>query len=64
MTGKVFTDLKYRLRAYTCGLVSLDNIFGYMHCLVDLGYLKSIDVKFILECLYSNDRKDTEWIFK
>ena len=64
MTGEVFTDLKCRLRAYRCGLLSLDDIFGYMQCLVDLGYLKMVDVRFIIECLCSKDRTDREWIFK
>ena len=64
MTGEVFTDLKCRLRAYRCGLLSLDDIFGYMQCLVDLGYLKMVDVEFIIECLCSKDSEDREWIFK
>ena len=64
MTGEVFTNLKCRLRAHQWGLVSIDDIFGYMQCLVDLGYLKPIDVRFILECLASKDRKDRAWIFK
>ena len=64
MTKEVFTDLKCRLRAYRWGLVSMDDIFGYMQCLVDLGYIKPIDVRFITECLCSKDRTDREWIFK
>ena len=64
MTGEVFTDLKCRLRAYRWGLVSMDDIFGYMQCLIDLGYLKPIDCRFILECLGSRDSADREWIFK
>ena len=64
MTGEVFTNLKCRLRAYRWGLVNIDDIFGYMQCLVDLDYLKPIDVRFILECLDSKDRTDREWIFK
>ena len=64
MTGEVFTNLKCRLRAYRCGLVSMDDIYGYMQCLVDLDYLKPIDVRFVLECLYSKDRTDRAWIFK
>ena len=64
MTGEVFTNLKCRLRGFCWGLVGMDDIFGYMQCLVDLGYLKPIDVRFILECLVSKDRTDREWIFK
>ena len=64
MTREVFTNLKLRLRSYHWGFVSTDDIFGYMQCLVDLGYLKPIDVRFILECLGSNDSADNEWIFK
>ena len=64
MTGEVFTNLKCILRAYYRGLVSMDNILGYMLCLVNIGYLKPIDVRFVLECLCSNDSTDVEWIFK
>ena len=64
MTEEVFTNLKCILRAYYRGLASNDVIFGYMQCLVELGYLKIVDVKFIVECLCSKDSTDVEWIFK
>ena len=64
MTGEVFTNLKCRLRAHLRGLEPLEETFGYMQCLADLGYLKPIDVRFVLECLYSKDRTDRAWIFK
>ena len=64
MTGEVFTNLKCRLRECLMGLAPLEEIFGYMQCLVDLGYLKPIDVRFILDCLASKNRTDRAWIFK
>ena len=64
MTEEVFTNLKCRLREHLRGLAPLEEIFGYMQCLVDLDYLKPIDVRFILECLDSKDRTDRAWIFK
>ena len=64
MKGEVFTNLKCRLREYLRGLAPLEEIFGYMQCLVDLDYLKPIDVRFVLECLNSKDRTDRAWIFK
>ena len=64
MTGVVFTNLKCRLRACLWGLVSVDDVFGYMQCLIDLGYLKPADCWFIVECLGSKDSADREWIFQ
>lgn len=63
MEDKEFENLKCRLRAYKWGLVSLDDVFGYMQALVDIGYLQPADVTFIVECLTSKERMDTGWIY-
>ena len=64
MTEEVFAGLKRILRAHCAGLVTVDVVFGYMQCLLDLDYLKTVDIRFILECLCSKDSADREWIFK